>query len=112
MKNRLQIPKTFELGGRTWTVTYTKQPPMEIVHSSGLEIYVFSQIKLFGTNHGHAVSRETLEVTLMHEYLHAALDEMQYQKLSEDEDFIERLSKALHQILTSAQGTLAVGDKK
>lgn len=37
--------------------------------------------------------------TFWHEAIHAALDILGYEELSEDEEFVDRLGQAIHQIL-------------
>jgi len=44
---------------------------------------------------------EQKDQTYLHEILHLSLDNLGYEKLSEDEVFVDTLAKALHQILIS-----------
>lgn len=45
---------------------------------------------------------DQLQQTLLHEYVHAALEAM-HSKLYEDEDFVDVLAGLLHQILVTAK---------
>lgn len=49
------------------------------------------------------LNQEQKEVTYLHEVTHAILDCLEYTELSGDEDFVERFSKALHQVLKTSK---------
>ena len=104
MKKNLVIPKTFELGGRTWTVDMAEQSTMLEGASFGIEIYDLAKIHLYKKHSGFDVPRERIERTYLHEVLHAALDETQYKDLSNDEVFVSRIANALHQIFVTSEG--------
>lgn len=106
MKKALDIPATFTLGGRTWQVIEEDQSSIKEDIGFGCEIYDMAQIFLYRNNLGHPVPDERKEYTYVHEIVHAALDELCYKELSNDEAFVNRLSHALHQILTTGEGTL------
>lgn len=43
------------------------------------------------------------EQTLYHEIVHAMLDNLAYNELSHDEDFVDRLGSALHQVIKTLE---------
>ena len=48
-------------------------------------------------------NKEQKDITYLHEVVHAILDSLEYNELSSDEDFVERFSKALHQVIKSSR---------
>lgn len=92
----MKIPKTFCLFGKTWKVKQLWTVDAE--DSRGECDYSHSSISV-----KRNLEQSEKEVVLIHEILHAALDSLEYEELSNDEVLIERLSKALHQILTTAK---------
>lgn len=49
------------------------------------------------------LNKEQKEITYLHELTHAILDCLEYNDLSNDEGFVERFSKALHQALRTSE---------
>lgn len=91
----IKIPKSFQLLGHTYKVRLVKKVDTEdnygeIVHEKKL-------IRL--KKHTSNYTSEMVEEKFFHELLHAALDETEYTNISEDEKFIERVSRALHQAI-------------
>lgn len=90
------IPKTFSIFGLTFKVT---QPWKFKNDDRWGECNVHKKtIKIL-----RSLNREQKEITYLHEITHAILDCLEYTKLSHDEDFVERFSKALHQVLTTSK---------
>lgn len=93
---KFNIPHTFQIFGKTIKV---KQPwKVDKEDSRGEWLYSTSTIKV-----KRSLDIEEKEVVFIHEALHAALDTLEYNDLSHDEAFIERLSKVLHQIIKTAK---------
>ena len=47
----------------------------------------------------YPVAKDIQDQTFCHEWVHAALDYCQYPELSKDEDLVDRMGQALHQLL-------------
>lgn len=91
-----KIPKTFQIFGKTITV---KQPwKVDREDSRGEWLYEKAVIKL-----RRSLNIEEKEVVFWHETVHSILDTLEYNDLSNDERFVERFSKALHQVLKTAK---------
>lgn len=88
------IPKKFQILGQTWTVQYPNKVIVEgeSVLGSCDSDHCIIQIR-------KNLKKELKELTFYHELTHAILDTMEYRKLSADETFVERISKALYQIM-------------
>ena len=87
------IPKEFRLFGKTWKVT---QPYKVYTDNRDGECnYRKATIKLRRT-----MDKENKEITYIHEILHAVYDALGYPELRDDEELIDRQSKALHQVLS------------
>jgi len=111
MKHKLQIPTSFELGGRTWKVIPIVTPELADAHSTGQCCYDFTCMKIYKTNHGHAMNHEVHGVSYLHELFHAMLFETNYNDLSNDENFVDRMAKALYQVLTTSEGQISFKEK-
>lgn len=98
------IPKTFELGGRTWTIAYREQSTPTEGNRMGFSVYDQSAITLFRKELGITLSAESIGATYIHEVFHSILDECDYAALSNDEAFVNRVSRALYQVLVTGQG--------
>lgn len=94
----VKLPKQFKLFGMTYKV---EQPNKVLFNGES----VLGQC----VNDTHTIQvrknlkRELKELTYLHEITHAILYSLEYNKLSEDETFVERFSKALHQVLTTSE---------
>lgn len=90
------IPKKFKLFGKTWKVSQ----PWKVYKDNrdGECNYQKSIIKLRRT-----LNKENKEITYLHEVLHAVYDAIGYPELRDNEELIDRQSKALHQVLTSEE---------
>lgn len=92
----LKIPKRFKIFGLTFKVT---QPWKIDKDNSWGECSISKKsIKV-----KRSLNKEQKEITYLHEVTHAILDSLEYNELSHDEEFVERFSKALHQVLTSSE---------
>lgn len=91
------IPKKFKLFGLTFKVTQPYKITSKDEHWGECSIAKKS-IKV-----KRSLNREQKEITYLHEITHAILDTLEYTDLSHDEQFVERFSKALHQVLTSSE---------
>lgn len=87
------IPKSFQLMGHTYKVRIVKKVDKD--DSFGEVIYAKKAIRLKAPSKDTSV--ELVEESFFHELVHALLDETEYNKLSNDETFVERLGRALHQ---------------
>lgn len=92
----LLIPKTFEIFGRTYKVLH----PHKVDKEGSLgECDSHNNIIKLRRN----LPKDLKELTYLHEVTHAILDSLEYNKLSKDEVFVERFSKALQQVLNSSK---------
>lgn len=91
------IPKSFQLMGHTYKIRIVKKVDKE--DSFGEVIYAKKAIRLKAPSKDTSI--ELVEETFFHELVHAILDETEYNKLSDDEEFVERVGRALHQAFKS-----------
>lgn len=92
----MTIPKEFEIFGLTFKVTQPWKVDKE-EHWGECSI-AKKTIKI-----KRSLNQEQKEITYLHEVTHAILDCLEYDKLSNDEQFVERFSKALHQVIKSSK---------
>lgn len=92
----IKIPKKFTIFGLTFKVTQ----PWKIGKGNhwGECSIASKSIKV-----KRSLNQEQKEITYLHEVTHAILDSLEYNDLSHDEDFVERFSKALHQVLKTSE---------
>lgn len=95
------IPKSFNIFGQTIRVKWRKTL-LKKEKAWGLWDANSNTIFLQVPGKGIELSKEQLEQTFMHEVLHACLDILNYEQLSENENFIDRLSNALHQVIVTS----------
>lgn len=101
----MKIPKSFRLLGATFTVSFDDN----LVEREGLlgricynkhEI-VLQNPKARGVKD---ISKTSVEQTLFHEIIHAALGAAGREGLNEDEAFVDLLGQLLHQVMTTMKG--------
>jgi hypothetical protein len=93
--NKINIPKTFQIFGLTFKVTQ----PWKFKGDHWGECSIAKKsIKV-----KRSLNQEQKEITYLHEITHAILDCLEYNDLSHDEDFVERFSKALHQVIKTSK---------
>jgi len=90
------IPKKFKIFGLTYKVTQPVKVDKE--DNWGENSISHKRIKI-----KKGLNKEQKEITYLHELVHTVLDNLEYNELSSNEVFIERFSKALHQILTTSE---------
>lgn len=91
-----KIPSRFSLMGHEITVSRRE----DLVED--LEVYGrwFQSRNLIEVQADHPdFSKDVLMQTFWHEAVHAALDTLGYTELSCDEEFVDRLGQAIHQII-------------
>lgn len=97
MEKATGIPKSFLLGGHKITVTTISAKKWP--YGDGVVgMWTPSELKI--EIHG-GLKGTHKQACFVHEATHAMLDVMGYHELSADEDFVERFSVALHQMLTT-----------
>lgn len=89
------IPKKFNIFGETYTVKQLVKIDKD--NSWGEHDPVKNTIKIL-----KSLNEQQKEQTFYHEVLHVILYNLGYEELDNDEIFIDRISKALHQILTTS----------
>lgn len=90
------IPRSFEIFGLTFKV---KQPWKVDKDDHWGECSIAKKtIKI-----KRSLDQPQKEITYLHEVTHAILDCLEYNDLSNDEDFVERFSKAMHQVIKSSK---------
>jgi hypothetical protein len=92
----INIPKRFKIFGLTFKV---KQPWKVDKDGHWGECLIATKTIKIKRN----LNKEQKEIIYLHEVTHAILDCLEYNDLSNDEDFVERFSKALHQVLTTSE---------
>lgn len=90
------IPKKFSIFGLTYRVTQPKKVDKD--DNWGEHSVVHKRIKV-----KKDLNQEQKEITYLHELIHTVLDNLEYNELSSNEVFVERFSKALHQILKTSE---------
>ena len=94
----MNIPATFQLLGRTWTVTQDSQETKH-KHLMGECQNNRNTIKLTKGLEGEDFPQDEVEQTFFHELTHAVLFTMGKNKLNEDEKFVDVFAGLLHQAL-------------
>lgn len=97
MMNLTTVPKSFQLMGHTYKVKAVKKVDKE--GSCGDIVHATKTIRLKEPNKDFTL--DMVEETFFHELTHAILDETMYNQLSDDEVFVERIGRALHQAFKS-----------
>lgn len=97
MEQQLKIPKSFNLFGELHKIKLVKL--IDKGKSLGEWNPDNNTIKL--STQGRSV--DSIEQTYCHEIVHAILDHLSYEHLSNDEKFVDTFSKALHQILKTSK---------
>ncbi len=92
----ISVPREFILLGRTYKVL---QPPR--VDKEGNLGDCNSDAALIKVRRN--LKKELKEHTFLHEMTHAILDSLGYNKLSNDEKFVDSFSGALYQVLKTAK---------
>lgn len=92
------IPKSFKIFGQTIKVQLSKTLHKE-EQAVGLWLSNENKIKLQVSTKEYPVKEENIEQTFYHELVHCILDKTGHNDLSENEEFVERFSQALHQVL-------------
>lgn len=95
----LPIPKKFQILGHTYKVKLLKKVNGGKDHGEVDDNKKIVRLERESTE--QPLSK--VEETWLHEMVHAILDELAYHKLSDDEIFVERFSKALHQALKTSE---------
>lgn len=92
------IPRSFKIFG----VTYKVEQPRSILYKGEQHMGLYdpdtATIKV-----RRNLRKDIKEMTFIHELTHAILLTLEYHDLGRDEIFIERVSKALHQVLTTQE---------
>jgi hypothetical protein len=92
----MAIPKEFKIFGETYKVKQLAK--IDKLGSWGEHNPNKNVIKIL-----KSLNDEQKQQTFYHEILHVILYNLKYDELNEDEVFIDRLSKALHQIITTSK---------
>lgn len=94
--------KEFDLFGAKYTIEYTdKIEAEEGLFRSGTTNPAAHKITLAKLGFdGGPMDKSTAHITLLHELIHAILDEGQYHNSSADEPMVEWLARCLHSLIT------------
>jgi hypothetical protein len=102
MRNKIKIPKKFQLGGRTITVQFTEK-------IAGDEDCIgkaqHRKDKILLQNHTNSITRppEAIEETFLHELTHWVLEMMAEFELNRNEKFVSLFASHLHQALKTME---------
>lgn len=89
----------FKIGGKTYSVKQVKSLNGE--NGLGQTESPLLKIKIAKEWQNKKVPEESKEQTLIHEVVHAVLDELQQYDLSQDECFVQSFSLLLNEFLTT-----------
>lgn len=89
------IPKSFTVFGEKHKVSFVKNVSLKVV---GEWIPEKNRIRIKAD-----LAEDRKEQIYMHELTHCILDHLSYSDLSSDESFVDRFSKALHQVLKTSE---------
>ena len=91
------IPKSFKLGGHTIKVVNVPLKRWEYGEQV-LAMWIPSECKIQMRGDLEGTNRQQV---FLHEACHAMLDTASYYEMSQNEEFVDRLSTMLHQMLTT-----------
>ena len=98
----MQIPKTFELSGKTYTVDLVRHVPrkgdMGEIHYATRKVTVATNSNLTD----RSFKREEVADTFLHEVTHAILKDMGH-RLWNNERFVTQFANRLTEVLTTAK---------
>lgn len=95
----MRIPKRFKVFGEKHKVKFVRK--LDGGHSFGEWDPNTNTIKLQMSNKER--SQDMVEQTFLHELVHCCLDHLGYEKLSDDEIFVDSFAKALHQAFKTSE---------
>ena len=94
--------KEFELFGAKYSIEYVNKIPSEQegIFTSGLTNSAAGTIKIAKLDYnGNPMNKDTQKTVLLHELIHAILDEGQYKNASGDEPMVEWLARCLKSLI-------------
>lgn len=94
----MKIPREFMLFGTTWKV---EQPSKVIVDKESVLGSCDPDKAIIQIRRN--LKKELKELTFIHESTHSILLTLGYEELGRDEVFVERLSKAIHQVINTVK---------
>ena len=94
------IPKEFKLFGATIKVIFDNDR-CDDKDAYGLARYKTNEIFLQDKAHGENIEKTEIQCTFFHEVIHFILSRISEEKLSNNENFVKKFSRALHQVLTT-----------
>ena len=98
----MKIPKRVKLFGSTINIIFDDKT-CESNSGYGSAIFKEDIIYLRKNAHGNGIKETEIECTYLHEIIHFILNKNGYNKLCDDEDFVSRLARSLHQVLTTQE---------
>jgi hypothetical protein len=99
--NMRKIPKTFQVFGKTFTVTTTQNGELRDWGAKGRCSEELGHIELEVDL--TRASTEDIEITYLHEVVHIILDSISMRELAGDEQLVDLVARALHQFLISSE---------
>jgi hypothetical protein len=97
----IAIPRTFELGGRTWQVEYREEPEPGEPTTMGMCQSHEAMILL-----KEGMTPDETQHTFYHELCHAICYTLGWEKLNMDEDRIDALGGLIYQYLKRKKGRI------
>ena len=101
-KNRLRIPKEFELLGHTIIIEWNDNLEFD-EEAYGLAECIKNKIILQKPNKQYGVTQ--VEETFLHEVIHLIFDNTSHRKESKNEILVDIIASLIHQMLISAKYT-------
>ncbi len=98
---QLKIPKSFQLLGHTYKVKVVSK--VDKGDDSWGQLDPHKKVLKLRNFYLDEADKEVFIETFFHELIHAILFELEYNKESNNEEFVERVGRGLHQALKTAK---------
>lgn len=99
----MQIPKSFQVAGRTYKVRVDYKGRLEKKELMGTCNFPQGTIEISAVSEGKTRNREDIEHTFLHEVWHAIWYALGEDKIQHDEQKADAFCSLLHQVLTSGE---------
>jgi hypothetical protein len=94
----MNIPKSFQLGGITYTVDVTDNREAGIKNNqTGTIVYALNKVFIYNDHVGYVATDDYKELSFYHELVHGILTAMGKSDMNNDEEFVEGFASYLHQ---------------
>jgi hypothetical protein len=94
-----KIPEKFMISGRTFSVQFSDEL---LTHTGNVGRVTYSSGVLTLQSPLTSRAEDETEQTFLHETVHTVLNQIGESELNDNEDFVDRLASALHQVLVTS----------